>query len=109
MLYSKNGSIPKTETDGTDGWVEIEEPPVVPEGKEVVWWYPPGWVVRDPKPADTDTTTWSWSQSEEKWVEVNKPDIVIDSGNITIDPVPSASPEIAINLGTASAASTTEI
>jgi hypothetical protein len=47
MLYSKNGSIPKPEMSGDkEGWVEIEEPPVAPEGKEVVWWFPPGWVVR---------------------------------------------------------------
>lgn len=75
MLYSKNGSIPKTETDGTEGWVEVPEPPVAPEGKEVVWWCPPGWVVRDPKPAATETTDWSWSQTEEKWVEYTKPTI----------------------------------
>jgi len=65
MLYSKLGSIPKPETDGTDGWIEVPEAPVAPEGKEVVWWFPPGWVIRDPKPEGD----WSWSQSEEKWVE----------------------------------------
>ena len=64
-MYSKNGSIPKTETDGTDGWIEVPDEPECPEGKEVVWWYPPGWVIRDIKPADN----WSWSQSEERWVE----------------------------------------
>lgn len=65
MLYSKNGSIPKPETDGTEGWIEVEDMPVAPEGKEVVWWYPPGWVIRDPKPG----TNYSWSQSSEQWVE----------------------------------------
>ena len=65
MLYSKNGSIPKPETDGTDGWIEVPDEPDCPEGKEVVWWYPPGWVIRDPKPEGN----WSWSQSEERWVE----------------------------------------
>jgi len=65
MLYSKNGSIPKPETDGTEGWIEVEDPPEIPEGKELVWWYPPGWVLRDPKPEGQ----WSWSQSEERWVE----------------------------------------
>lgn len=69
MLYSKNGSIPKSQTDGTEGWIEVPEAPVAPEGKEVVWWYPPGWVIRDPKPDATETSDWSWSQSEEKWVE----------------------------------------
>ena len=65
MLYSKNGSIPKPETDGAEGWIEVPDAPEAPEGKEVVWWYPPGWVIRDPKPAGN----WSWSQSEERWVE----------------------------------------
>jgi hypothetical protein len=64
-MYSKNGSIPKPETDGTDGWIEVDDVPECPEGKEVVWWYPPGWVIRDPKPEGN----WSWSQSQEQWVE----------------------------------------
>ena len=66
MLYSKLGSVPKPETDGTDGWIEVPEAPEAPEGKEVVWWYPPGWVVRDPMPQEGD---WNWSQTEQKWVE----------------------------------------
>jgi hypothetical protein len=65
MLYSKLGSIPKPETDGTEGWIEVPEAPAAPEGKEVVWWFPPGWVIRDPKPEGD----WNWNQSEEKWVE----------------------------------------
>ena len=73
MLYSKNGSIPSPEMSGDkEGWVEVEEPPVAPEGKEVVWWDPPGWVVRDPKPADTETTRWKWNQSTEQWIEYQK-------------------------------------
>lgn len=64
-MFSKNGSIPKPETDGTDGWIEVPDAPEVPSGKELVWWYPPGWVIRDPKPDGN----WSWSQSEERWVE----------------------------------------
>jgi len=65
MLYSKNGSIPNTETDGTDGWIEVPSPPSAPDGKEVVWWYPPGWVIRDPQP-DANS---SWVQAEERWVD----------------------------------------
>jgi len=64
-MYSKNGSIPKPETDGTEGWIEVPDAPEVPAGKELVWWYPPGWVIRDPQPG----LNWSWSQSEEQWVE----------------------------------------
>jgi hypothetical protein len=68
MLYSKNGSIPKPETDGTEGWVEVPEAPVAGEGQEVVWWCPPGWVVRPIKPVK-EGFDYSWSQSEEQWVE----------------------------------------
>jgi len=68
-MYSKNGSIPKPETDGTDGWIEVADVPECPAGKEVVWWYPPGWVIRDPKPEGN----WSWSQSTEQWVEYIPP------------------------------------
>ena len=38
MLYSKNGSIPKPETDGTEGWVQVPDAPDCPEGMEVIWW-----------------------------------------------------------------------
>jgi len=64
-MFSKNGSIPKPETDTTEGWIEVPDQPECPAGKEVVWWYPPGWVIRDPKPEGN----WSWSQSQEQWVE----------------------------------------
>jgi hypothetical protein len=79
MLYSKNGSIPKPETDGTDGWIEVPDEPAAPEGKEVVWWYPPGWVIRDPKPSDEEGYKWSWSQSSEEWVKYALP---TDNGQI---------------------------
>ena len=70
-MFSKNVSIPKPETDGTDGWIEVPDAPIAPAGKEVVWWYPPGWVIRDPKPEGN----WSWSQSQEQWVEYTLPTI----------------------------------
>jgi hypothetical protein len=71
-MFSKNGSIPKPETDGTEGWIEVPDQPECPAGKEVVWWYPPGWVIRDPKPwADC-----SWNQSEQRWVEFSLPQVV---------------------------------
>ena len=68
-MFSKNGSIPKIETDGTEGWIEVPDAPECPEGKEIVWWYPPGWVIRDLKPEGN----WSWSQSQEQWVEYTPP------------------------------------
>lgn len=67
-LYSKNGSIPKPKTDGTEGWVEVPEPPVPGPGKETVWWSPPGWVVRPVEPATVEGYVWKWSQSETEWV-----------------------------------------
>jgi hypothetical protein len=79
-MYSKNGSIPKPETDGTEGWIEVPDAPECPEGKEVVWWYPPGWVIRDPKPEGN----WSWSQSQEQWIEY-----VLQETELTTDPLPA--------------------
>ena len=69
MLYSKDGSIPKPETDGTEGWVEVPDPPIPPEGMEVVWWCPPGWVVRPPQPESEEGYVWKWSQTEEQWIK----------------------------------------
>jgi hypothetical protein len=68
MLYTKNGSIPQPETDGTDGWIEAADKPECPEGKEVVWlnWE---WVVRDPKPQDREGYQWNWNHGEMAWVE----------------------------------------
>jgi len=80
-MYSKNGSIPKPETDGTEGWIEVAEAPEAPEGKEVIWWYPPGWVIRDPKPVGN----WSWSQSEERWVEYTLPKITAITEIVSLD------------------------
>ena len=67
-LYSKDGSIPKPETDGTDGWVEVPEPPLPGPGEETVWWCPPGWVVRPVEPAPVEGGVWGWSQSDGKWL-----------------------------------------
>ena len=82
-MYSKNGSIPKPETDGTEGWIEVPDAPVAPEGKEVVWWYPPGWVIRDPMPEDREGYKWSWSQSNEQWVEYPLPETVVEVEPLT--------------------------
>ena len=71
-LFSKNGSIPKPQTDGTDGWVLVPDMPSCPEGKQVVWlnW---SWVIRDPKPADRDGYQWNWNHADQKWVECALP------------------------------------
>lgn len=72
-LYSKNGSYPYPYTDDTDGWIEVPDEPVPPEGKEVVWWFPPGWVIRDPEPAPVPGYVWKWNQTEEMWVDYPLP------------------------------------
>ena len=96
MLYSKNGSIPKTETDGTEGWVEVPYPPIPPEGMEVVWWCPPGWVTRPVKPVK-EGFDYGWSQSEEKWVEYAVEPVLT---TIEID-MPDTSANDTITLGSA--------
>ena len=82
MLYSKNGSIPYPETDGTDGWIEVEDAPDAPEGKEVVWWYPPGWVVRDLAPGQN----FAWNQDQQKWIEIVT---VVETTNATVSALTS--------------------
>jgi hypothetical protein len=72
MLYSKNGSIPKPETDGTEGWIEVPDAPECPEGKEVVWWGSE-WVIRDPKPQDRAGYQWNWNHGDKAWVECAYP------------------------------------
>ena len=68
MLYTKNGSIPQPETDGTEGWIPAPDKPECPEGKEVRWlnWE---WVIRDPKPVDRPGYQWNWNHGEMMWVE----------------------------------------
>ena len=67
-LYTKNGSIPSPQTDGTDGWVLVGDKPTCPDGKEVVWlnWE---WIVRDPKPVDSEGFQWNWNHGEKAWIE----------------------------------------
>lgn len=98
MLFSKNGSIPKPQTDGTDGWIEVDPPPTAPEGMEVVWWYPPGWVVRPTMPVKQGFQ-YNWNQSENRWTgypiatEENTvltlDEFIIDSGSAS-DTIPGA-------------------
>ena len=110
MLYSKNGSIPKPQTDGTEGWIEVPEPPVAGEGQEVVWWFPPGWVVRPVMPAPIDGYVWSWSQSSQEWVSCELPPIqpeepapLTDSvlGSAAIDTIGGATASETISIGSA--------
>ncbi len=69
MYWTKNGSIPSQETDGTEGWQQAPSPPAeIPEGKELVWlnWE---WIIRDPKPADRAGWQWNWQHEGKTWVE----------------------------------------
>ena len=98
-LYSKLGSIPYPYTDGTEGWIEVPDKPIPPEGKEVVWWYPPGWVIRDPQPPAQPGYMWSWCQTNEEW---NEYPIVQPDPPIPPDPpvpTPTAGPTISFTLG----------
>lgn len=69
MLYSKNGSIPKPETDGTEGWIEVDDAPTAGDGQEVIWCFPPGWVVRDVMPPVRDGYRWAY-YLDFGWVEI---------------------------------------
>lgn len=82
MLYTKNGSIPKPETDGTEVWLEVPMPPEAPEGKEVVWlnWR---WLIRDPKPVDREGYRWKWNDDACQWIEYQLPQTVLST-----DPLP---------------------
>ena len=69
MYWTKNGSIPSQETDGTEGWQQAPSPPTeIPEGKELVWlnWE---WIIRDPKPQDRAGYQWNWQHDTRSWVE----------------------------------------
>jgi hypothetical protein len=102
MLYSKNGSYPKPETDGTDGWIEVSEPPFAGDGIEVVWWYPPGWVARPIKPADEEGFVWKWSQSEAQWNkhQIEPGEITLEAGSAGII-LDGATAGISLTAGTA--------
>lgn len=67
-LYTKNGSIPCEQTDGTEGWISAPDKPDCPEGKEVVWlnWE---WNVRDPKPVNRYGFKWKWVHDSKSWAE----------------------------------------
>ncbi len=76
-MWTKNGSIPQFDTDGTEGWLEVPDTPIAPEGKEVVWlnWE---WVVRDPKPVDREGYRWKWNHDQMQWIEYQMVNVVIN-------------------------------
>ena len=66
--FSKNGSVPKTIIDDTSGWVLVPSPPLVPEGKELIWlnWE---WIIRDFKPSGREGYQWKWNHDAKRWIE----------------------------------------
>ena len=76
-MWTKNGSIPQFDTDGTEGWLEVPDTPIAPEGKEVVWlnWE---WVMRDPKPVDREGYRWKWNHDQMQWIEYQMVNVVIN-------------------------------
>ena len=85
MLYTKFGSIPQSETDGTEGWIPAPDKPECPEGKQVVWlnWE---WVIRDPKPQDREGYQWNWNHGEMAWIE--------SEYVVPVQPAPIPEPEV---------------
>ena len=86
-MYSKNGSIPKPETDGTEGWIEVSDAPEATEGKEVIWCYPLGWIVRDVMPTVRDGYQWSY-YLDRGWIEISTEKVItnvsiLDSSDIS--------------------------
>jgi len=70
MYWTKNGSIPSQETDGTEGWQQAPSPPTeIPEGHELLWasWQ---WHILPPKPTEPGLWRWyidrGWVKREEK-------------------------------------------
>ena len=69
QYWTKNGSIPSIETDGTEGWQQAPAPPAeVPADKELVW-LNREWIIRDPKPQDRAGWQWNWQHEGRMWVE----------------------------------------
>jgi len=103
MLYTKNGSIPKPETDGTEGWLEVPNAPEAPEGTEVVWlnWR---WLIRDHKPQDREGYRWKWNDDQGQWIEYQLPQTVVGEAPV----VELASDQIAAMSSTQTVALTSE-
>ncbi len=98
-LYTKNGSIPSPQTDGTEGWVLVGDKPACPDGKEVVWlnWE---WIVRDPKPTDSEGYQWNWNHGDKAWVECALPSQVTEVVALTSEQLSSLSTAQISNLTT---------
>jgi hypothetical protein len=83
QYWTKNGSIPSTETDGTEGWQPAPEPPTdVPENHEVIW-ASGAWHILTPKP--TEPGTWRW-YIDQGWVR--------RAEKVLVEEIPITIPEV---------------
>lgn len=85
QYWTKNGSIPYPETDGTEGWQQAPSPPTeIPDGKQLVWlnWE---WIIRDPKPEDRLGYQWNWQHDTKSWIESAWGIIEVEDPNLEID------------------------
>lgn len=87
MYWTKNGSIPSQETDGTEGWQQAPSPPTdIPEGHELLWasWQ---WHILPPKPTEAGLWRWyidrGWVKREEK-VEAVEQIIDLETDQIAV-------------------------
>ena len=85
MLYSKNGSIPKPETDGTEGWVQVPDAPTDVPADHEVYWDGFEWLIIPPKPASRPGYEWAFYKNQ-GWLE----SVLPTTESITIDPVVAA-------------------
>ena len=84
QYWTKNGSIPSTETDGTEGWQPAPEPPTdVPENHEVIW-ASGAWHILTPKP--TEPGTWRWYIGQ-GWVKRAEKALVEEPSSIDLTPI----------------------
>ena len=84
QYWTKNGSIPSTETDGTEGWQPAPEPPTdVPENHEVIW-ASGAWHILTPKP--TEPGTWRW-YIDQGWVKRAEKALVEEPPSIDLTPI----------------------
>lgn len=93
MPFIKDNSNPLPETDGTEGWIEVANEPSVPSNQELVWWNPPGWVLRDPMPEADPLGIWKWDQNKGSWCLYNSEGLIREvNANMTVieaEPTPT--------------------
>ena len=84
MYWTKNGSIPSQETDGTEGWQQAPAPPTeIPDGHEL-YWEGREWVIIPPKPEPLAGHEWAFYKVQ-GWVPLkatldpSEPTLIMES------------------------------